>query len=379
MDCVAMTSERNYLVREQEILPAGRLHIYSTKMDAMASSEVAGERPDGGVEITRICHTSSGNVMYSIYAGSLRMFKNHIDYPPHALDEFIRQLNAAISAQLKLLLEEKHLYQKFTIDPNKIKADILKHVLSDHREEAENLINEAMNNNLSLCTGTAVLIAPRGGEPHSVPSLILPNARVMCNACGERNVFKPVSYQDATNELLKRSFHGEEAGVNFDVVGSRLYFVAYQCQHCEGAPIGFLIRKEGWRFSLDGRSPMKEIDVPGYLPRKESNLYRDALISWTAGKQLAAVFYLRAFIEQFARRQTGMKGRETGDEIMEKYSAKLPANHSDEIPSLREWYRKLSVPIHSADEAAAEALFETAQREIGRHFDIRRVFKIAER
>jgi hypothetical protein len=306
------------------------------------------------------------------------MPQKYFQYPHLAVNEFIRQLNEQLSAQMKILLEEKHLYQKFTFDPNAIKTEILKGVVGDYREEVEENIDAAIGGTLLLVAGSGISRIPRGEDPEIIPCLFLPNARLFCTACNERNAFKPVWSQDATNELLTRSAHGTQPGLGFDVAVNRLYFVAYQCQHCESAPIGFLVRREGWRFSLDGRSPMEEIQVPGYIPKREAHLYRDAMISWIAGKKLAAVFYLRAFIEQFARRQTGMKGRETGDEIMAEYSSTLPANQRDQMPSLREWYGKLSMPIHSADEAVAEALFEAAREEIERHFDIRRVFKIAE-
>ena len=46
------------------------------------------------------------------------------------------------------------------------------------------------------------------------------------------------------------------------------------------------------------------------------------------------------------------------------------------MPSFREWYDKLSEPIHSADEDAAEKLFPNAKEEIERHFDIRRIYRI---
>ena len=44
------------------------------------------------------------------------------------------------------------------------------------------------------------------------------------------------------------------------------------------------------------------------------------------------------------------------------------------MPSLKEWYERLSVPIHSAKEPPE--LFEEARSEIERHFDIRRLFRI---
>ncbi|MFY9560310.1 MAG: hypothetical protein WAQ52_08770 [Terriglobales bacterium] len=47
------------------------------------------------------------------------------------------------------------------------------------------------------------------------------------------------------------------------------------------------------------------------------------------------------------------------------------------MPSLREWYDKLSAKLHGADED--EVLFETARTEIEEHFDIRRVYKMDSR
>ena len=90
---------------------------------------------------------------------------------------------------------------------------------------------------------------------------------------------------------------------------------------------------------------------------------------------MAALFYLRTFIEQFARRQTGTMGtKKTGDEIMSSYADTIPAEHRGSMPSLREWYDKLSEALHNAREDAE--LFEKARAEIEHHFDIRRVFKI---
>jgi hypothetical protein len=54
----------------------------------------------------------------------------------------------------------------------------------------------------------------------------------------------------------------------------RRYFVAYQCQYCEGAPEGFLVRKTGWIFALDGRSPMEHIELPKYIPENEAGRRR---------------------------------------------------------------------------------------------------------
>jgi hypothetical protein len=275
-------------------------------------------------------------------------------------------------------LEEKHLYQKVSVDPDGIAAKMILRVSDKDRPWASEHIQSVVNQRLTLTSGAPLLAAARGQEPQVVPALVLRNVRLFCQNCNERQTFKPVWYQDAANDLLRQAAHGE-AEINFDPARLQLFFIAYQCEHCHGAPEGFLVRRDGWRFSLDGRSPMEHIQLAAHIPKKEGHLFRDALIARFAGKQLAAVFYLRTFIEQFARRQTGMKGRETGDEIMEAYSGILPNAQRDQMPSLREWYGKLSAPIHTADEVTADNLFDAAREEIERHLEIRRVFKIPEK
>lgn len=61
---------------------------------------------------------------------------------------------------------------------------------------------------------------------------------------------------------------------------------------------------------------------------------------------------------------------------MDAYYAGLPGPTKNQMPSLREWYDKLSDALHSARED--QTLFNTAKTEIERHFDIRRVFNIPE-
>lgn len=121
---------------------------------------------------------------------------------------------------------------------------------------------------------------------------------------------------------------------------------------------------------------MEYVDVPKCIPKEERNLFRDAMIAAHGGKILAALFYLRVFIEQFARRVIGETGRRYGVELMEEYGRTLPVAHRDTMPSLREWYEKLSDPIHAARED--DQLFEAAREAIEQHFEIRRVFKIPE-
>jgi hypothetical protein len=123
---------------------------------------------------------------------------------------------------------------------------------------------------------------------------------------------------------------------------------------------------------VEGRSPIEHVELPNFIPKEEKKWFRDALIAFQTGKVLAALFYLRTFIEQFGRRKTNLKDqRKTGDEIMTAYAATLPPNLRDTMPSLGEWYDKVSEALHGAKEDSE--LFEAARGQIEKHFDIRRV------
>ena len=103
----------------------------------------------------------------------------------------------------------------------------------------------------------------------------------------------------------------------------------------------------------------------------------NAGLEWNAGAP--AEFQQPRNIEQFARRQTGkLRERKTGDEIMDAYAECLPLDKRPNLPSLKHWYDKLSEPIHSAEDEAAERLFDNAREEIEHHFELRRALRISD-
>jgi len=138
----------------------------------------------------------------------------------------------------------------------------------------------------------------------------------------------------------------------------------------------FLVRRKSWKLILEGRSPIEHVELPNFIPEKESGYYSNALLAFNSGKILAGLFYLRTFVEQFARRVTGMTGRATGDEILDTYYGNLPSPTKDQMPSLREWYENLSVPIHTGTDDVA--VFNAAKEAIDKHFEIRKVFNLSE-
>jgi hypothetical protein len=206
-----------------------------------------------------------------------------------------------------------------------------------------------------------------------IPHLLLQNLKLYCLKCKRREAFIPAWGIDFATEFWRFN----DSGVTFPLpTGFQLLMLVYQCQSCRGLPEAFFVRRIGWELHLHGRSPIEGIDVPNYIPKPECNLFRDAVIAFNTGKVLAALFYLRSFIEQFARRVTKNAGRVAGDVLMDAYNETLPLKHRDSMPSLREWYDNLSVPLHEARDDAQ--VFEEARKKIEKHFEIRNVFDIPE-
>jgi hypothetical protein len=293
-------------------------------------------------------------------------------------DEAVRSLGREATKKLKLLLEEKHIYQHVVIEGEKLvlpwstKKKSMPLGVVDSEANLDKQKFTLANTEMSLVE------VGGSGEEYWVLTLVVENVKLFCSECGSREVFMPVWYQDLTNELEKGQRHSYRTGPDAPVpAGFQLFAILLQCQRCTRTPEAVLIRREGWRLSLHGRSPMEHVDVPRCIPKEERHLFRDAIIAGHGGKTLAGLFYLRAFIEQFARRIIGETGRRPGNEIMDDYGKTLSEQYRGLMPSLREWYEKLSQPIHAAKED--EKVFEEAKEAIEKHFEIRQVFKMPER
>lgn len=296
--------------------------------------------------------------------------------PPQAIaaarETLIARLSEAASSALKQLLESKHLYQKISIP-----ADSIIKQVRDTTLDARLIFDRAIEPFLSrphfTLSSALMRTVDRDGTETTWPTLTIGNVKLFCSQCQSREAFCPVWYRDLTNELAKPGRRDGPDPTSLPA-GYQLFFLAYQCQVCGGAPEGFMVRRRGWDLFYEGRSPIEIIEIPSFLPKEEREFFRDAVVAQNTGNTLAGLFYLRTFIEQFARRKTASKGRLTGDQIFDEYNKTIPEKQRDQIPSLREWYEKLSVALHEAQ--SDDALFEEAKNEIERHFDFRRIFKI---
>lgn len=292
--------------------------------------------------------------------------------PTNGLFVFTVELGRAMSEQLKLLLETKHLYQKVSISPEELASEFKQRVAPASLRPFEELAQEFLASVSFTPADRQLFFGGRDNIPEPQLTLLINGLKLFCCECDTKEVANPIWYFDLKNELLKLYSHGQVQTP--PPLGFQMFFLSYQCQRCRGTPQAFLVRRHGWQLILEGRSPIEHVEVPAFIPKQEERFFRDAVLAYNSGKILAALFYMRTFIEQFARRQTGITGRVPGDEIMEAYNKTLPPENRGQMPSLKEWYERLSVPIHSAEEPPN--LFEEARLEIEHHFDFRRVLRI---
>jgi hypothetical protein len=292
-----------------------------------------------------------------------------VDQARHHL---VCRINQQFSEQLKDLLETHHLYQKVTIDAVRITQEIRDSIAIGVRQlQFDCFAKEFFAAPFTPSDEQLFVVVGGLPTPKPAPVLLIGNIKLFCSKCDGRETFSPLWHVDVVDELLKLP---PQPRVQPPPSCFQLFLLLYQCQVCHGAPEAFLIRRQGWQLILEGRSPMEYAEVAAFIPKVERPFFRDAVVAMHGGKTLAALFYLRTFLEQFARRQTGISGRSTGEEMMDAYTKRLPASLRDQMPSLGEWYERLSEAVHEARQD--EELFEKAKAAIENHFDIRRVFRI---
>jgi hypothetical protein len=292
---------------------------------------------------------------------------------------FARKMNSEIAQSFKALMETKGLYQAVQIDRESAVKFAKEWVLTGYFNEFESLLERRypLKRNLTL-SEAALYAAGRDGANEELLVLAPVNVKMFCMKCDRDEAFKPLLYQDVTNEMSKATLGQAGTAKKLPNVGEgyQVFTFAYQCQSCLGLPEVFLIQRAGLKLAIHGRSPIQSMAVPAFIPKPESKWYREAVIATKVGRTLAGIFYLRTFIEQFARRVTDIGGRRPGDEILSEYSDTLPDPPRDAMPSLREWYGKLSEAIHSANEDGE--LLQKAFEEVDRHFEFRKLYKMPE-
>ncbi len=295
-----------------------------------------------------------------------------------------KALLADVAQAIQNLLEQKHLYQSVTLEFVKTREVLEREIRQQelraatpspggdagHSSHVKTLDEtfDAMWEEFGRRRWKFVIEGIYAGEPANVLQFRLPTIRIAWASC------------DGVLPPHNPGFRGN-AQQPFDVVlhehGTpvQLIVVPYQCQNCKGEPLVFLLRRDGFKLQIIGRSQFEQVDVPKSVPKEERRFYRDAIISFNSGRGLAALFFFRTFIEQYMRRITGISDfLIRGDELAEKYHRMLDPTFPERFRTFRMLYGDLSDRLHRAVEDGE--LYATAKKQIDEHFEMLRMIPI---
>ena len=284
------------------------------------------------------------------------------------LSDFRLLLTNVISKCLKTLYETKHLYQSISIDIDAVKAtvDSSEYMYDPQKPVSleaaiEQIIADEWEAD-ALALGRARAL---GG---SIVAVIAPDVKLFCKQCNRIEAFNSLETVDFIKD--------PDLNVNKNSRGKtvQIFVFSFLCQSCKSVPEVFVVRREGVKLILSGRSPMENVEVPDVIPKQISKYYVGAVLAYQSGQTLPANFMLRVLIEQWIRFKTGEAQSREVDDILDKYMQSLGKTFTSQFPSLRVSYDRLSADIHGA--VGDSELFEETVGLITEHFDARRIFKL---
>lgn len=286
-----------------------------------------------------------------------------------AVSQHSKVVAQAIESSVRLLLEQRHLYQSVEGIVEKSSEEYLKHVPTSldhtkmHMKGVENwnwLVHDS--DSFQAMAASLAKESDRKGVTWRIPDV-----KLFCKICDRVEPFNGVS---ATNMLNRQT--PSSGGVFHKGKLIQVYCLSYLCQSCKAVPEVFLIRRIGTRLTQCGRAPLEHVPVPQPIPKAISKFYSDAVVAHQSGQTLAGLFLLRTACEQWTRQFADPADK--ADVALEKYMSQLPEDFKGRFPSLRTIYSDLSAAIHSAN-ATAE-LFDSAAEQIEEHFAARSLFKL---
>jgi hypothetical protein len=277
-------------------------------------------------------------------------------------------VSEAVTRAVQQLIAEKHLYQSVTLPQDLVRG--LEG--NDHESQVLRILNADLRSRDWSPFLPADAVEEAKWISGTTPKeelwkllFLVPHVRLYCGDCGRMEPFNPKSVA----QVLKFEKSGL-AGAAKRIVQVHSY--TYECQGCRGMPHVVLVRRDGQKLTLSGRSPIEHVEVPSVIPKQIQRYYSNAIVAHQSGQTLSGLFQLRTCVEQWAyHMQRGSRG---ADEALEAYMLSLPDDFKARFPSLPKVYTDLSGALHQAREDAE--LFVTSADNIVEHFDARRVYKL---
>jgi hypothetical protein len=283
-----------------------------------------------------------------------------------------KYFSTSIANAIKLLLEEKHLYQNVEIEPldnvfveqqiKELFSAIKLQNLQNYSEFIKTLFSEiewAIRNPFGQ---KSLPMNLQSDNVNASIEFIPPTVKLFCRNCKRIEAY---NFQYG-GDLLKDNFS--------DFTTEQVFSLAYQCQSCKSKPEIFVLHRNKLKLIQSGRVPMEEIETPACLPKKQTEYFSDAIIAFNSGQTLAGNFLLRVFIEQYVRSVSSISNSTNIDELFSNYSKNLPDDFKQRFPSLKTIYDKLSNDMHLAN--ASKDIFNESRNDIVIHFEAKKLYKI---
>ena len=280
-----------------------------------------------------------------------------------AADGYNKALGEAIADAFRILLEQRHLYQSVMLDDDAIRKAFLPRVeqgIQQHLNRGAALAHGPTYSPWILLGDNVAVATPEGRTPiFFAPK----HAKLYCKVCDRIEAYNLESGRSAFEAHKFRPVTAKIEAV---------YVLTYLCQSCKSFPEVFIIKREGGKLTLCGRSPMEHVEVPREIPKDVARFYSGAIVAHQSGQTLAGLFLLRTLCEQWARKFAA--ANDYADEAIKKYMDSLPEDFKARFPSLRSIYEKLSVDIHSA--TGSDEVYVQMLADIDEHFSARKIFKL---
>lgn len=315
---------------------------------------------------------------------------------------FEQEAELAFRSAFSELLERKHLYQYTNVDFGKIRSLIPELANRDFhgrfvigtpsnpptKKEIEEFIKSLekqfedrighWSSEEWILIDEATAKAFNGDEERiRLSRFVVPSINTFCSICDSGPWPHNLSHGSGTRGY---AFESDDNTANVQI-----FTLSFQCQHCRTEtkePLVFLVKREGLKLTLVGRSQFPEVVVPNFIPDAQRKFYRNAIIANQTSFTLAAALYLRTVVEQYfyatipEAEIKAIQGNPTGDELAELYANTLPKNFPSSFPSLKKAYDDLSVIIHSGKENdGVKTSFVAIRNAVDGHFKAVQLFK----
>jgi hypothetical protein len=285
---------------------------------------------------------------------------------PDAIAELTATCAQGVADALCTLLERKHLYQSVQV-PLSVRTNFeaAAKVPKERAASALDLGTDLQNGPWSVFGSKTADYSGRGFPPgvkfKERLRIAAPDLRLYCAAPCQR--LEPFHATDCSD-----IFSGDNSQPT-----RQMFVLQYVCQSCRGEPMVFLVRREGLKLTLAGRSPIEHVNVPREIPRQVANYYSGAVVAHQCGQTLAGNFLLRTLVEQWVR-SFPPTAEMRAEAALDWYYSNLPEDFRQRFPSLRKIYEKLSLDIHAA--GGDTKVFSEESARIVKHFEAWRICEL---